>query len=432
MAASATYGEARTPAGFLNIPSIAMEKNMEMRRKNVFGSLATPIKGVTSGRNSTDSTQDLTKTSAVMTKVLGPNDGDEVDWTIIKNLTGPVTMGDRVPVKGGYLDFWHNRIRVNMAKSPAFQIPGELDLNRLEPKLVEKYANLVNEQIMRWHSDWMAHQFYMAALRGADDTLLGSVQNGGLNMDIGAGAGNQISPLNCLVRGTGMVGGATLAARETAIMSAIGSLSTSNANHKLTLKSLNEVSEEISTKGKYLGVDVGGEEKFFLVLPSICRFVLQGTDSTLVDFAKYQAAWGADHPLLKATALSIGKLMVIYDDSLSRYLPDVSGSKIVWGKAQTGVDSQFQNWGYEDLTAAQKTHGIGLVLGEAALREATRDRMKYTQEVGPHEVGKEVSSKIQRSVIRSQWRDMQDSSKLPFDQSSMLFCFALEGLTHGA
>lgn len=432
MAFNGSYGEARSAAGFLNTPSIAMEQNFEMRRKSIFGALSTPIKGITSGRNSTDSTQDISKTAAVQTKMLGPNDGDEVDWTIVRTLTGPVTMGDRVPSKGGYMDFWHNKMRINMSKCPAFQLPGEMDLNRLEPNLFEKYKPLLTKQINLWWAQWYAHQMYMAFLRGADDTLLAPVSNGGLNVDLGAGAGKQVSPLNVLVRGQGVIGGATLAARESNIKSAVGSLSTSNANHKLTLAALSELSEELSTSGKYEGVDVGGEEKFFLALPSIARNALQGVSSTLVDFAKYQAAWGANHPLLRATSLSVGKLLVIYDDSLSRYFPDVSGSDIVWGKAQTGVDNEFQSWEYADLSTAQKSHGIGLVLGASAIREATRDRMSYTEEKGPHGVGHEISAKKQGSAIRSQWRDMQDATKLPFDQSSMLFCYASEGLTHGA
>lgn len=432
MSFNGSYGEARTAAGFLNLPSIAMEQNFEMRRKSVFGPLSQPIKGKTAASNTTDSRQDISKTEAVQTKMLGPKDGDEVNWTLVKNLKGPVTMGDRVPTKGGYLDFWHNKMRVNMAKCPAFQIPGTMDLSRLEPNLFESYKPLLTGQVNLWWAQWFAHQMYMGFLRGADDTLLAPVSNGGLNVDLGAGAGKQVSPLNVLVRGQGMIGGATLAARETAIKSAIGSLSTSTAGHKLTLAALSELSEELSTSGRYMGVDVGGEEKFYLVLPSLARNALQGVSSTLVDFSKYQAAWGADHPLLKMVSLSIGKLLVIYDDSLARYNPDVTGPDIVWGKAQTGQDNDFQNWEYSDLTTAQKKNGIGLVLGASALREATRDRLEYTEEKGPHGVGQEISAKKQGSVIRSQWRDMQDTSKLPFDQSSMLFCFAMEGLTHGA
>ena len=431
MAFNGSYGEARSAAGWLNTPSIQMEENYEMRRKSVFGALSTPIKGKTNGRNSTDSTQDISKTEAVQSIALGPNDGDEVNWTIVKKLSGPVTMGDRVPTKGGYMDFWHNKMRINMSKCPAFQVPGVMDLSRLEPKLFAKYKPLLTSQINLWWAEWFAHQMYMAFLRGADDTLLAPVNNGGLNVDLGAGAGKQVSPLNVLVRGQGMIGGATLAARETNIKSAFGALSTANANHKISLKALSALSEELSG-GPYMGIDVGGEEKFFLVLPSLVRNTLQGPDSTLVDFAKYQAAWGDKHPLLHMTSLSIGKLLVIYDDSLSRYCPDVTGSDIVWGKAQTGVDNEFSNWAYSDLTAAQKKNGIGLVLGASAIREATRDRLEYTEEFGEHKVGHEVSARKQGSAIRSQWRDMQDSSKLPFDQSSMLFGFAMEGLDHGA
>lgn len=426
-----SYGEARSAAGWLNTPSIQMEENYEMRRKSVFGALSTPIKGKTSGRNPTDSQQDISKTEAVQSISLGPNEGDEIDWTIVKKLSGPVTMGDRVPTKGGYMDFWHNKMRLNMSKCPAFQIPGELDLARLEPNLFQKYRPLLTAQINLWWAEWYAHQMYMAILRGADDTLLGPVSNGGLNVDLGAGAGKQVSPLNVLIRGQGMIGGATLAARETNIKNGFGALSTANANHKISLNALSEVSEELSG-GPYMGVDVGGEEKFFCILPSVVRNTLQGPNSTLVDFAKYQAAWGATHPLLKMTSLSIGKLLVIYDDSLSRLNPDVSGSDIVWGKAQTGVDNEFSNWSYADLTTAQKKNGIGLILGASAIREATRDRLEFTEEKGPHGVGHEISAKKKGSAIRSQWRDMQDSSKLPFDQSSMLFGFALEGLTHGA
>ena len=426
MLSSGVTGAARTAEGYLNNPLISEKAAYEMRRKGVFGALSRTIPGKTSAPTSDDRQMDVSKSAAVLEQVLGDQDGDEVDWSIIKRLVGAPTFGDRVPGKGGYLDVWHQRVRLNITRSDAFQLRGELDLRRLENGLFVKEMEAVKDQIVLWHAERAEHDHIKAFLAGASDNLLATTAEGGLGLDLGAGPGVPVSPLNIIVRGTGVIGGATLAAREANLLTALAGLSSASSAHLLTVAALQEASEELSISGSFKGIDMGGEEKFIYVAPSVARFTLAGPSSTYVDMSKYQAQWGENHPFLKMQAISVSKFLVVFDDTLAKYAPDVSGSRVVWGK-DTPL---FQSWSYKDLPSAQRQRGVGLVLGEAALRTASSKAMEFTEETGPHGVGREISAKIRTSIVRSQWRDMVDSTKLPFDQSCLLHCFAQKDLTH--
>ena len=244
-------------------------------------------------------------------------------------------------------------------------------------------------------------------------------------MDLGRGAGVQVSPLNAIVLGTGLIGGATLAARETNLKAAIGALSTANAKHLISTRALQLVSEQLSTGNTLIeALDIGGEARYICVLPSICRLQIMGADSAMVDYAKYTAAWGKDSPLLKMRPLEVGCLTILFDDILSKYAPDVTGGEIVWGKSTT----KFQSWGYGDLTGNQLTRGVGVILGRKAILEATNKGIEYTTATEDHDTAKEISSFVKRSMQRAMWFDKQDASVMPFDQSSLLLSFAHTGI----
>lgn len=421
-----TIGPARTTAGFMNNPAFTRKREIQARKKSgFFGNMSKKI-GDVFGSSRTDRDMALAN-SAAMVRV-EKTQGDTHNWTMEKNLTGPPTFGDQRPETAGTLGFLHAEMVLHKTRSPAFQLPAEMDQIRAAGSVDINWDSAIREQVTKWHGECMAVESIKATLRGASDNLLAPVSAGARALDIGRGAGVPVSPMNFIVRGLGKVSGATLDAREADAISKIGSLSTATAAHLISLKALYELSEEIScAQTEMIGMEVGGEERFFLVLPSLARNVLQGTDSTLVDYAKYQAAWGPNSPLLQMAKFEVGKLIVFYDDFLNRFSPDVTGSNIVWGKDTT----DFQSWGYEDLSTAQKGRGIGLIYGRKALLQAYNAGIKYTTDEGPHETSEEISSMVKRSTVRAMWKDKQDSSALPKEYGVMAFAFANKGITHG-
>lgn len=423
----ATIGAPGTAAGFLNTPTFQRRAVFEMRRKSVFGPLSRVMKGKTSGSEPSDRGIDPSKTAAVLVQEL--DRGQRVNWTMEKVLKGAPTFGDRVPEKGGYLDFLHTSVDLNLVKSPAFQVKGEFEQFKQESTLDGTDEARIKNQLIMWNAQYYAHDHYISFLKGATDNLLSPSANGGMAVDLGRGAGVQVSPMNVLVRGTGFIGGATLAARESNLKSAIAGLSTSTAGHFLTIEGLQEISEEVSAvSGKFEGIDMGGQEKFLLILPSIARLHLMGVGSSLAEVAKYTMPLTADHPYFRFNPLQVGKLVVLFDDTLAKYSPDVTGSEIVWGKSTTNA----QSWEYPDLSAAQKGRGIGLLMGAGSLLTAQAKQMKFTEEFGEHEVGHEIATKTYRSIVRKMFYDKQDSSVLPVDQSSMLIVFSMLSPKHGA
>jgi hypothetical protein len=423
----AVIGAPGTAAGFLNTPAFQRQAVFEMRRKSVFGPLSRVMKGKTSAADTTDRGIDPSKSAAVLVQEL--DRGSKVKWTMEKVLKGAPTFGDRVPEKGAYLDFLQAELDLNLVKSPAFQVKGEFEQFKQLSTLDGTDEARIKNQLILWNATYYAHDHYIAFLKGATDNLLSPTSVGGIGVNLGRGAGVQVSPMNILVRGSGFVGGATLAARESALKSAIAGLSTSTAGHFLTIEALQEISEEISAvSGKYEGIDMGGQEKFLLILPSIARLSLMGVGSTIADYSKYTMPLTADHPLFRFNPLQVGKIVVLFDDTLAKYSPDVTGSEVVWGKSTTNA----QSWEYPDLSAAQKGRGIGLLMGAGSLLTANAKTMKFTEEYGEHEVGHDIATKTYRSIVRKQFADPLDSSALPVDQSSMLICFAMQAPKHGA
>lgn len=425
---TATVGAPGTAAGWLNTPTYERTMVHEMRARSTFGALARPMKGVTRAGDRGGNDIDVSTTSAVMMKEV--NAGDTVRWNLTKRLKGAPTFGDTVPNKGPYLDFWGMELKVNLIKSPAFQYHGEFEKLKMASTGVGDTDSEVRDQLGKWNAEIYSHDHIAASLRGASDNLLASAADGGANMNIGRGAGKQVSPRNIIVLGTGEIGGATLDARESNLKTALNSLSLSNANHLISLSAIGQWNEALSGSGSNLfqGIDRGGQEEFVLVLPTLARWTLQGQSSTLVDFSKYANPLSPEHPLFQYHPIKVGNIVVVFDDTLAKYSPDVTGSEIVWGKDSVDPGS----WSYDDLTAAQKTRGIGLIFGGGALRTAQAKTMKLTEEKGRHEVGGEVASKTYRSIVRSQFYDPTDSTKLPIDQSFMLVAFAMPPLKHGA
>ena len=418
-------GASRTVAGFMNNPAFARSREVQARKKSgFFGNMATKIvENVVSSRTYRDF--QLSKTSAML--LVENTKGDTHNWTMEKVLTGAPSFGDQRPETGGTLGFLHAEVQLNKTRSPAFQLPAEMDQIRAAGSIDINWDSAIRDQVAKWHGEAMAHEHIITALKGASDNLLRTTAEGARALDLGRGAGVQVSPLNFIVRGLGKVTGATLAAREADAISKIGSLSNATASHLLSPNALMELSEEIScAQTEMVGMEIGGEERFFLALPSMARNTLQGAASAIVDYAKYQAAWGKDSPLLQMAKFEIGKFIVIYDDFLNKYSPDVTGANIIWGKDTT----EFQSWGFGDLTPAQQGRGIGLVFGQKAMLQAYNAGIGYTTDEGPHETSKEISSYVKRSTVRAMWNDKQDASALPKEYGTMAYCFAMKAITH--
>lgn len=420
-------GAPGTGAGFLNNPAYDRQAVYEMRKRSAFGMLSKPMSGKTRGRDSSEVDIDPSKTSAVLYKTI--TQGDTVNWTMEKVLKGAPIFGDRVPEKGPYLDFWHTEVKLNLIKSPAFQIKGEFEEMKAASTLDGNDEQRIRAQAILWNAALYSHDHIKASLCGASDNLLASQADGGLALDLGRGAGKQVSPINAIVRGsTGVIGGATLAAREANLISGIGTLTNTNAKHLISVAALHDLDDELATgSGNFEGIDMNGEEVFLLVLPSQARGTLLGVNSTQVDFSKYSMPLTDGHPLFQYKPYKVGKIVTIFDDTLGKYAPDITGPEIVWGKNSTDP----QSWDYKDLTAAQKARGVGLCFGKHALRTAQAKSLRFTTEKGPHEVGAEIATKTYRSIVRSAWKDKQVSGVLPLDQSFMAIFFAMIPNNHG-
>ena len=418
-----TIGPARTTAGFMNNPAFARKREIQARQKSgFFGNMSKKV-GDTFGSSRTDRDMKLANSAAMVR--IEKTQGDTHNFTMEKVLTGPPTFGDQRPETAGTLGFLHAEVKLAKTRSPAFQLPADMDQIKAAASVDINWDSAIRDQCAKWNGEALAHETIIAALKGASDNVLRPTTQGGLGMDLGRGAGVQVSPMNFIVKGLGKVSGATLAAREADAISKIGSLSTATAAHLISLKGIIDLSEEISTgETEMVGMEIGGEERFFLVLPSIARQAIQGVNSTMVDYAKWTAAWGKDSPLLQMAKFEAGKFIVFYDDFLNRYSPDVTGSNIVWGKDTVA----FQSWKRADLTTAQKGRGVGLIFGAKAMLQAYKAGIEYTTDEGPHMTSSEIATMVRRATVRAMWNDKQDPAALPKEYGTMAWVFADKGI----
>lgn len=402
------------------------ERNMayEVRPKSVLGALSRPMKGRTVKSGDGDRSEDVAMTAAVMRKTI--TTGDECRFHMLRRLEGPMTAGDKAPAKGGYLSFRHQRVMLNTVRSPAFQVMGEMSRQRIA-EILSDPASATRQELVMWHHEQYWHDAYRAFFKGMSDNLRLPESEGGIALDLGRGAGKQVSPLNAIVFGTGIIGGATLDARETALNTAIDNLSASNAKHRISIAALHALKEALPDLGltplRYEGAD---EERYALILPRLLHGRLTQPGGDLYSLWQAAEVRGPQNPAFGHKAISWGPFIIYEDGVLDKFCPDSSGDEIVWGSD----DLDLRKFKVTDAT--QKTHQPAILLGGGALLEASNDKLRVTEEEGDHETGLEVSGRIKRAIMRSMWDVKDGSNELPIDQSSALVMFAEPGTDFGA
>ena len=215
-----SVGQARTTAGFMNNPAFNRDCLLQARlRSGVFGNLSGKmIRGENSG---TERGVDIAKSPAILR--IEKREGDTHTWTMQKPLYGGPTFGDQRPEKGGTLDFLHAEVVLHKTRSPAFQVPPDMDRQRMASTVDVNHETALREETTRWHGDAIPHEVITTFLMGGTDNVRTlPAAGGGRGIDFGRGAGVQVSPRNAIVRGLGKVSGATLAAREADLKSKIG------------------------------------------------------------------------------------------------------------------------------------------------------------------------------------------------------------------
>lgn len=416
----ATVEAARATGGFPNNPEFDKGLEFEMRQGSIWGQLARPRPGVTTGLLGIGRGGDVAATNAVMKKTISK--GDEADFSMVKNLDGSPVFGDVAPETGEYLDFWFKKLRINAISSPAYPLQSRMNLQRLMNAIPGSVEAQLKSRILDWNADQYVIDCYRGFLRGASDNVLAAKAEGGLNQDLGRGAGTQVSPLNVIALGTGALQAkeaASLAAHESALKTAITNLDVTDADFLLTYDALQRI-------GGYMhnfnikGIGTGGDEKFVMVMSPSAFHNLTKYDSQLQKLYSASDKRDKSNPAFGFQWLDVGPFMIYVDPWITKFYPDISGSDIVWGTSSRNPRN-FKP------TGTQAKAGIALVLGAGALMEATNGAVSIDEAKDDFGRNFKYSSYAIRAHMRSMWKPEDGSSELPIDQSGALVCFADPG-----
>ena len=137
----------------------------------------------------------LDNTAVIIRKKI--DTGDMFRHTRQEHMTGTTTLGDQAVVRGDFIKYKNLESRVNMIKTPALPLPGEMSMQRVRKSISDPKSDLRRE-VVDYLAEEMEFEFFLAMLWGASKACLDTEANGGLavNLGISGTAGNALMAKN--------------------------------------------------------------------------------------------------------------------------------------------------------------------------------------------------------------------------------------------
>ena len=404
------------------ITKVMTEKNMahEYRYRSAFGKLSKPMGQMTVGSGPEQRSEDVGVSAAIWSKEI--TTGDEVRFTLQQRMKGSPTFGDAEVRTGSYLAYLHQNIYLNQIDTPAIPLPGAMSNQRVRETIANPESNIRAEIPM-----YLAEQYSIDAieayLRGSSMNLMAPKNIGGRAIDIGLGAGVQVSPENFIVAGSGVVSGTSgTTAYETNLAAALDGLNSATTTHRISRGMIHELRAQVS-QFKIGGIDVGGVEKWYCPIDPILLSRLTAVGGDLYLAWRDAAQRGDKNPVFGHGALEVQDFIFFPEPWLQTFRPDktqATAGVVQWGPSLT--------YDRRELTSSS-TIMLCMVLGSGALLEGHNGSVSITSEVGKHEKGMEISGHIKQSFMRSRWLPKDGRTDTVLNQSSMCVAFAEPGLT---
>jgi len=412
----------------------ALERGLayQFRNRSALGRLSKPIMERMISDNGRMRSQDLAATAVIQRKEI--KTGDEARFTLIQNIKGAATHGDAPVRTGDYLAYLHKNIKINQIHTPAIPMMEEMSRMRVA-EVLSGEENEVRRQLEMWLAEEYTYDGYSAMFNGASKGLLTIPENeGGLNLDLGRGAGKGLSIEHILIAGkTGTQVGelsyaatsssAALTAYEVAINTALIAADAQLAGAaddaaRQTLYGFHrgiiaDLRDWVVT-AKIAETEVAGNGKWFVACdPSLLK-TLTRQGGELFEAWKYSRERAESNPVFGYDYIELDDFVFFKDPYLKQFRPVVGagGAEITWG-----------NSGYADMrerAVPTSNWAPMLILGNQAMMEATSGTVSLTSYEGKHGQGCEIAGHIKQSFMRTQWQP-KDGRTTPFlNQSSAL------------
>jgi hypothetical protein len=405
------------------VVTVETEKNIayEYRRKSAFGKLASDMSETTQSGQADDSV-DVGTTAVIWTKEI--SEGDEVRFTLEQNMYGSPTFGDAEVRTGNYLAYLHQNIYLNKLDTPAIPLQEEMSRQRAA-SVIKNPESRIRRQLTMYFAEQYSFDCIEAILKGSSMNLRAPENIGGRALNLGLGAGIQVSPEHIIVAGTGIVSGTPgTAAYEVLVAAAFDNLDKTDTDHRISRGFIQEVRDAIDDL-KIKGTPVNGKEKWYVPIDTslLTRITKYGGELATLWAASRERA--KSNPGFGYDPFELDDFIFLPEPYLKKYRPDetqAAASVVQWGPQVT--------YDPRNVTSTSSIM-LAMILGEQALLEAHKGAVDVTMEKGRHGKGKELAGHVRQSFQRSRWTPKDGRTGITLNQSSVLLAFADPGNTFG-
>lgn len=392
------------------------EKNIahEYRTRSAFGKLSKPMKTMTVGSGPEQREIDVGESAAIWTKEI--SSGDEVRFTLEQNMKGAMTFGDAEVRVGDYLAYLHQTITINKKDTPVIPVIEEMSRQRVK-NVLSNPESRIRQQLTMYLAEQYVYDVLDGHFLGASSDLMASKAEGGRALDLGLGAGVQVSPENFLVAGSGFVSGTTgTSAYETNLYNDLSGLTDTSSDY-ISREFIHNLRYAITTK-RIAPIEWNGREVWFAPCDPHLLARLTKPGQVLHNSWLQARERSKDNPVFGHQELELDSVIFFPEARLQTYKPVLSGGAITWG---TSAPDR------RDVTVSSNL-ALMMILGNGALLEGHNGQVSITYDDGFHGKGKTIGAHVKQSFMRARWKPKDGRSGIILNQSSITCAFYEPGL----
>lgn len=395
------------------------EKNIsyQYRHKSPLGKLSKAMKTKVVGSGPEQREVDVGQSACIHSKEI--TTGDEARFTMEQQLRGAPSYGDAKVPPGDYLAYLHARVFLNQIKTPAFPLQEEMSEQRAK-EVIQNQESQMRNAITLYLAEEYVLEAYTGLLKGASPNLLAATVQGGRALDLGRGAGTQVSPQHFIVAGNGFVsgvaGGNTF---ETNLKTDLGTLTDTTGDY-ISREFIHNLRAALTQKKiAPTIINEGGSEKWYAMCDPELLTRLTHPTGELYKAWRDAEARGSKNPVFGHAALEIDDIVFFPDYWLKKFRPDISAAgDLVWGVNQ------------DDKRDFEPTSKIALmtILGNGALLEAHNGAVRMTTDTGFHGDNRTIAARTKQAFMRARYVPKDGRTDINVEQGALVCAFYEPGL----
>lgn len=394
------------------------EKNIahEFRFRSAFGKLSKPMKTMTVGSGPEQRDLDVGESAAIWSKEI--TSGDEVRFTLEQNMKGAPTYGDAEVRVGDYLAYLHQNIILNKLDTPAVPVIEEMSALRVK-EVISNPESRIRSQITIYLAEQYTYDVLDGFWKGFSRNLQEPKANGGRALDIGLGAGVQVSPENFVVAGSGFVSGTGGTSQyETNLLNDLNGLE-DTAGDYITRDFMHNLRYAVNQRKVAPISGEAGQENWYCPCDPDLLMRLTKPGMPLFESWKFARERGEKNPVFGHGSMELNGFIFFPEERLRQYRPVTSSGAIVWGS--NAPDKR-------EVTVTSSV-ALMMVLGNGAILEGHNGAVSITYDDGRHGKGKTIAGHVKESFMRAVWKPKDGRTGVRIQQGSMACAFYEPGLT---